>query len=109
MSVNDERFVLDVLAMYKALRRFFDANPGDDLARHFYARFLGFDGNNEGDLMAFARMNDARDAEGFGVNSHRPMRDRYKAMLPHWRRFKDTALSREQVVAILDAANAAKL
>ncbi|MFI5301348.1 MAG: YfbU family protein [Polyangiales bacterium] len=94
----------DVLAMYAAIGRFFNAHPGDELERAVIARFLGFDGNNEGDLMALARQMGARTTEGHGVNSHWPMRAKYAAMLPRWRRFKDTALTREQVVAILDAA-----
>src|SRR5262245_55430816 len=54
LSQRDCEYVFDVLSMYDALQRpYADARTLDNLPDNL--RFWGFDGNNEGKFMGFAR------------------------------------------------------
>lgn len=93
-QVSEEvvRFVFDVLDMYRVLNMAaqhhgIDADSLPDGA----ARFEGFDGNNETDHLAVAKVLQAtgnRWTESLGngdLNSHRPCLQMYERMLGVWR------------------------
>ncbi|MFG1188714.1 YfbU family protein [Xanthobacter flavus] len=81
------RFVEDVLSMFDGLQWPY-IQKGIPVPSEL--KFIGFDGNNETDLMAYARfLRRDRRWESLEVfdncNSHFPMREAYARMLPVWR------------------------
>ena len=89
------KFVFDVLDMYRALGTA-AAHHGIDIdsPRAASARFEGFDGNNETEHLAVAKVlqeNGDRWTESLGqgdLNSHRPCLEMYERMLAVWRRVR---------------------
>lgn len=113
LSEADCREVLDILDMYRAitfgLRKL---NDGDALRKHRLAKFLGFDGNHEGPLMAYTRYfivdleryDELRDGKMPSFNSHTRMLGAYRDMLERWKGIdKNFELSREQIASVLGA------
>ena len=112
MPESEGRLVLDVLSLYRMVDHHIHKNPGSKVAEHLYARFDGFDGNYEGQHLAFTeflintqgkfreRVIDWNE----DFNSHSPCLGKYRSMIAAWENVeKKYDLSEEQVLAILDA------
>lgn len=113
LSEEECREVLDILDMYRAiafgLRKL---DEGDALREHHLAKFRGFDGNNEGQLMAYVRYfivdldryDELKEGKLPSFNSHTQMLATYQAMLLRWKVIeRKVELSREQIAAVLGA------
>jgi len=116
-SLNDElseeqcKEVLDILDMYRAITfGLRELDDGDDLRDHHRAKFIGFDGNNEGQLMAYVRYfivdldryDELKEGKFSSFNSHMPMLPTYQEMLTRWALLdKKHKLSRDDIVAVL--------
>ena len=116
-SLNDElseeqcKEVLDILDMYRAITfGLRDLDDGDALRGHHRAKFIGFDGNNEGQLMAYVRYfivdldryEELKEGKLPSFNSHTPMLSTYRSMLKSWKsNAKKFELSRDDIAAIL--------
>jgi hypothetical protein len=110
------KFVLDVLDMYRAIEDYKGNNPKDEeVHKHHWSTFQGFDGNNETMLMAFTRFliekqrkfteqvkhKDKVDS----WNSHAQVCDTYEPMVKKWRSLQHQhGLKRDAVLAILAAS-----
>lgn len=113
MSESECRQVLDILDMYRAISFSLSKLPdSDSLKTSRLAIFPGFDGNNEGAQMSYARyfiVDLERYAElnssGYPrFNSHTPMLSIYEDMLSRWRSLPNKfELSREQTALVLGA------
>ncbi|MEN1680188.1 MAG: YfbU family protein [Planctomycetota bacterium] len=89
------RFVLDVLSVFDAIDQAVKKHGLPEGVAEHSARFSGFDGNNEHNLMAYAqfycrgRCHESRFesiiGENFEYNSHCPMTDIYDRMLVVWK------------------------
>lgn len=105
--------VLETLAMFDAIDR--AVRDAGDFENKVFAKFCGYDGNNESKFKAFAEFN-MKKLERFSYlplqkdnywNSHMPMRHVYQRMLAEWHKVGEAsryALSRENIAAILSAA-----
>lgn len=113
MSEGECQEVLEILDMYRAIT-FGIGKLGieDPLNGHHLAKFSGFDGNNEGQKMSYARYfivdlerySELKGGDYPSFNSHTRMLDTYQAMLERWRPLqKKFELSRNQIAAILGA------
>ncbi|WCM26296.1 YfbU family protein [Sphingomonas sp. QA11] len=113
MSAEECREVLNILDMYRAITFALQKlDEGDALRGHRLAKFLGFDGNNEGQLMAYVRyfimdldrFDELKEGKFPSFNSHMPMLDTYRAMLERWNLIEDRfEPSRAQIAAVLGA------
>lgn len=88
MPEADQRLVLNVLDLYRALHRY---REGGGNVRFRFDTFQGFDGNNEGGLCGYAQflVTDEGKWEELSItafNSHMPTRAIYGRMLDAWRR-----------------------
>lgn len=89
LSIDDCKFVLDVLEMYRGII-FSNRKLKDSALPNVY--FPGFDGNNETELMAYARFfmidldryDEIKEGSGGDFNSHSQMRPKYERMLDKW-------------------------
>jgi uncharacterized protein len=112
MSAEECREVLDILDMYRAITfGLQQLDEGDALRKHHLAKFLGFDGNNESQLMAYVRYfivdldryDELKQGKLSSFNSHMPMLDTYRAMLNRWKPIENKfTLSRGQIAAVLE-------
>lgn len=118
-SLDDElseaecKEVLDILDMYRAITFGLQKlDAGDALRGHNLAKFSGFDGNNETQLMAYVRYfivdldryDELKDGKLPSFNSHQEMLPTYQTMLQRWKNFENRfELSREQIAAVLGA------
>jgi uncharacterized protein YfbU (UPF0304 family) len=94
MSPEDSKEVMSILDMYRAIRHSLRNVTDKSLTDHRYAKFPGFDGNNEPqygyalylieDLGKWAMFKDSANTGFDGLNSHMPMMDTYRAMLRVW-------------------------
>lgn len=113
LSRADSEFVLDVLDMFTALARAAKADALPVGVKASEVEFHGFDGNNEPELVEFARFwcqdpHGPRYTElwkpGFGFNAHMRTRDRYSRQLAEWQSSQDKhVLTASDVTRILDA------
>ncbi|MDI1325434.1 MAG: YfbU family protein [Brevundimonas sp.] len=113
LSEDDCREVLDVLDMYRAITYALNELPeDDDLRQHHLAKFVGFDGNNETHLMAYARYyvvtlgrySELTHDDYAYFNSHAPMLGTYRRMLVHWHQVRERfKLNRAQLASLLEA------
>lgn len=114
MSTAESKEVVDILAMFSALKSSFASLSDKTGIRASQVEFHGFDGNNETKQMGYARyfvrhdggrFGDLRKGEHDDFNSHMPSLDRYRDMLATWQRVADKAhmMSKEQIVAVLKA------
>lgn len=113
MSAEECREVLDILDMYRAITFGLQKlDEGDALRKHRLAKFRGFDGNNEGQLMAYVRyfimdldrFDELKEGKFPSFNSHMPMLNVYQAMLERWNPIESKfELSRGQIAAVLGA------
>ncbi len=114
LSIEDCRFVLDVLEMYRGLN--FSANSLGDKKLLEEIQFKGFDFNDslEGKMASYARYfvfdlqryDEIRDNSNGDFSSHMVMRNKYKAMLKIWNGYEFSAkymLSKENIELILKA------
>lgn len=97
--------VLDILDLHRTLLGSLGEKPNPkDIER---VKFLGFDGNQESQHLAFARFytSDGDKYKELQVfNSHNPTLERYGRMLAEWKRMNRNArLSKEQIDSILEA------
>lgn len=112
----DHRFVHDVLNMFRAVSDYIRKHPTDvEVANHSHAKFMGFDGNHEGEMRRFViHLIDheelyieqcGRKKETDDFNSHSPMSDEYGRMLKIWKDAGgDFKLPRDTITAMLTAA-----
>lgn len=113
LSEEQCREVLDILDMYRAITfGLGNVDENDPLRHHRLAKFRGFDGNNEGQLMAYARYfivdldryDELKEGKLPSFNSHMPMLAIYQKMLGRWKQFEHRfELSRDQIAAVLGA------
>ena len=104
--------VREILDMWDRLEESFDALSATDKARveaeaylHGPPRFLGFDGNNETDLLHIARLLvnhlDYRARfKGRDLNSHAPIKDVYGRLLAVWRPMRDRSLTADEMISV---------
>jgi uncharacterized protein YfbU (UPF0304 family) len=110
LTTEDQRFVLDAFHVFELLQ---DAEktgmkPTPD---HAFTKFPGFDGNNESQLLSYARhirQNEQRfeyvELAGKDLNSHFPVAEMYQRMIVEWeRQGRPSHLNQEQFDAILMA------
>lgn len=111
LSEEQCREVIDILEMFSEIAWGLQKlGEDDELKKHHLAEFPGFDGNNETQLMAYARYF-VVDLNRFEIlkksdypyfNSHCPMLDTYRAMLARWRGLgSQHPLNRDQIATIL--------
>lgn len=116
-SLNDElseeqcKEVLDILDMYRSITfGLRDLDGGDALRNHPRAKFIGFDGNNEGQLMAYVRYfivdleryDELKEGKLPSFNSHMRMLPTYQRMLERWKpNIKKFELSRDDIATVL--------
>jgi hypothetical protein len=108
LSERECAHVMQVLDMHQMMQCAYDQLDDKSGLTEDDVSFGGFDGNNEGRHMSFARfMCDTqgaypslrKDADGF--NSHFPTRELYERMLEAWRQSKDKVnLTREDLLRI---------
>ena len=114
LSLNDCRFVLDVLEMYRGL--IFSALALNDLELITKVKFKGFDFNDnlEGKMASYARYfvfdlrryDEIKDNSNGDFSSHTIMQNKYQRMLSIWKEYDYMAryhLSKEQIESILNA------
>lgn len=113
LSKEECREILDILDMYRAITFGIQKlDDGDALREHNLAKFRGFDGNNEGQLMAYVRYfiidldryDELKQGKLPSFNSHTPMLETYRAMLERWKSLDNKfELSRGQIAALIGA------
>ena len=113
LSEEECREVLDILDMYRAITFGLQKlDKSDALREHHLAKFRGFDGNNEGQVMAYVRYfivdldryPELKEGKLPSFNSHTPMLATYQEMFQRWKEIATTfELSREQIAAVLGA------
>ena len=94
MPKDAGKFVLDVLDLYRAIEDYKRMSKDQETIDSRYSYFRGFDGNNEGQYMHFARFlihkqnkfSEQKDylRKNDNLNSHMPMVSTYKKMLSKW-------------------------
>ena len=113
LSEEQCREVIDILDMYSEIAWGLEKlDEADELKNHHLARFPGFDGNNETQLMAYVRYFIV-DLDRFSIlkrgdypyfNSHCPMLETYRQMLQRRREMGSPhTLGREQIAKLLGA------
>jgi len=111
MSSEECKEVIDILDMFSALKRAYEALDDKSGIEEWTVKFSGFDGNNETKQMAYARcfcsLDGGRFTEldrGDDFNSHSPVLDAYRRMLIEWRNSEDRYhLSEDDLVRITSA------
>ena len=110
MREEDAEFVVTILGIYSDLRESYQQLDDKSGIEPYQVEFPGFDGNNEGELLAFSRA--LRNSDRFvdtvperGKNSHMPTRDIYSRMMEKWEELGKPhfPLSREQILTLLAA------
>lgn len=112
MPESEGVFVLDVLDLYRAIEDYKRISKDEEIINLYGSYFMGFDGNNESQYMAFARFlvnkqgkfSEQQDylRKNDNMNSHSLMVPRYKAMLNKWGKFdKSWELTSEQIKEII--------
>ncbi len=109
MTEDRCRFLFDVLETFDRLEwtyQTLDDKTGVDPQR---MKFLGFDGNTEGDYMAYADyiLRSGRFTtlqRPHGLNSHAPTLNRYRRIVAAWKESEDrNELTKEDLIRIGDA------
>ncbi|ACS81833.1 YfbU family protein [Maridesulfovibrio salexigens] len=104
-------FVKSVLEMYEFIQLAGKESKNELILEHRFFKFRGYDGNNEGQYMRYARfvindldMWDYLEVAKKDLNSHMPMHHRYSAMLDVFVNCEDKYnLTEGEVLDILDA------
>lgn len=102
--------VIEILAMFDSLKQSYNKLSDNADITEGTIQFSGFDGNNEGKQMAYARFFCERDGgrftnleRGDNFNSHLPMLARYRRMLAEWKKIDPTRhfqLSKAEILSI---------
>lgn len=113
MPEEESRFVLEILDLYRAIEDIKKKSRNEDIEKHLYSFFKGFDGNNETEYMAFSRFliqeqDKFREQEKYlikndNMNSHMPMIEKYKRMLVESKKYDIWNMDVEAVITILNA------
>jgi uncharacterized protein YfbU (UPF0304 family) len=91
LSEEDCREVMQILNMYLALKRSYEALQDKSGIEEWQIKFSGFDGNNETTRLAYMRyLNEEGEAyadldRGDNFNSHMPSLDGYRRQLAEWK------------------------
>jgi uncharacterized protein YfbU (UPF0304 family) len=107
VSIEISEEVLAILDMHRALLRSLGEKP--DPAYIEKVKFQGFDANNEGEYLPFAKFFQQHPdrpsyEELYIFNSHHPTLPRYRKMLAEWLRMgREPRLTRPQIDSILEA------
>lgn len=108
LADEDSDLVVETLSLYTTLRNNYDNLDDKAVIDEHKITFLGFDGNNERELMTFTKAlkeNDrfTRIIEKGLTNSHSPMRQKYQKMLNKWKDLnKKETLTVEEIIFITD-------
>lgn len=113
MTRQECQQVLDILDMYRAITfGLHKLDEFDVLRKHHLAKFQGFDGNYEGQLMSYVRYfimdldryDELKQGKLPSFNSHMRMLETYQAMLGRWKPMENRfELSRGQIASVLGA------
>ena len=114
MPIDNGKFVLNILDLYRAIEDLKRSSKNQDLHKHHHSYFAGFDGNNETQYMGFARFLIEKQGKfseqrqylrkNDNLNSHVPMRGKYKRMLEKANSIENIwKMSVEDALKILDA------
>jgi hypothetical protein len=102
--------VIDIMDMYRQLNDWYGELEEKPKVEERRLEFLGFDGNNEGHQLMYARclINDGKFEEladaGDKLNSHRPTLDMYRRQLTEWGKCPDKYhLTADDIVRIAEA------
>lgn len=117
VSEGSCKFVLDILSIYRIVEDYKDRlSEGDEVSTHLHSTFRGFDGNNEAELMVFARFlfkqgkfkeTSRHKGETDNFNNHMPTTHIYRAMVDKWKNLGgEYQLSKDQILEVLNAPNA---
>lgn len=109
-----QRFVFDILDVYRVIEHYKRENPQDDqINNHPWNHFQGFDGNEETEYFSFVRflINDEnRFAEQIPYreatdefNHHFPTLDKYQAMINQWNNLNRILDNHKSVMQVLQA------
>lgn len=112
MPSDEGKFVLDILDLYRVIEDYKRISKDQEIIELHGSYFMGFDGNNEGSYMAFARFlihkqgkfSEQKDylRKNDNLNSHTRMVERYKGMLTKWKETgKKWQLNPEQIKEII--------
>ncbi len=114
LTADQCKEILDVLDMYRAitfgLQRL---EPDHPLQSQELAKFRGFDGNNEGHLMAYVRYfimdleryEELKPGKFPTFNSHTPMLSTYREMLRRWNPIPNKyELSEQDIASVIGAS-----
>ncbi|KAB0653898.1 YfbU family protein [Acinetobacter bohemicus] len=108
LADEDTDLVVETLSLYTTLRNNYDDLDDKTVIDEHKITFLGFDGNNESELMTFTKAlkeNDrfTRIIEKGLTNSHSPMRHKYQTMLNKWKELnKKEILTLDELIFITD-------
>lgn len=114
MPSEDGRFVLDILDLYRAIEDIKRSTKDTQITSHRYSYFLGFDGNNETEHMAFCRFlietqGKFQEQKSYllkndNLNSHMPMIPKYLRMLQKRKELNiEFSLTPEEAIQIMNA------
>jgi uncharacterized protein YfbU (UPF0304 family) len=113
MPEEEGRFVLNVLDLYRAIEDVKRKSKSEELDDHHYSFFMGFDGNNETEYMAFSRFlvqeqGKFREQERYfrkndNMNSHMPMIPKYRRMLDESGKYDIWNMDVQEALSILNA------
>jgi uncharacterized protein YfbU (UPF0304 family) len=108
MSETDCREVLDILTMFNALYYSYDRLEDKGGIDELKVRFIGFEGNNEGRQLGYARYLIEQDdhythlVDGKDLDSHGPVIDGYREMLDRYKALGEPRLlTREQLLEVV--------
>lgn len=112
MPEEEGQFVLNVLDLYRAIEDIKRRSKSEELNKHHYSFFMGFDGNNETEYMAFSRFlvqeqGKFREQESYlrkndNMNSHMPMIPKYRRMLEESEKYDIWNMDVQTALSILD-------
>lgn len=112
MPTEEGKFVLDILDFYRAVDNLKRTTKNKTLEDHPLSFFRGFDGNNEGEYMSFARFllqkqGKFSEQEQYlrrndNMNSHMPMAPRYREILEKAKSVDIWNMSVNEALSILD-------
>lgn len=109
-----QRFVFDILGVYRSIEYYKQENPQDQQVKnHLWNHFQGFDGNDEMEYCSFVRFLIDK-ADRFveqipyrnatdNFNHHFPTLYKYRAMITQWKELEKKLITQEAVMQVLDA------
>ncbi len=113
MSADECQEVLDIMDMFSFLKRGVEAVAQDSDLTGKDVAFPGFDGNNETKQLGYSHhlRSEGKFAEleeGDDLNSHLPVLEQYRRMLPAWNASEDPhSLTLDDIRRIISAARSA--